>query len=344
MSVGQIGYIQLTPNEDALDGRQLDMLIELWLGDCANRLDANETMPGYRRSVSYFRRWWYDEGPGRNWLLTKTACEQFEIDLRSVVSKLSGQPLSYSSRYDCIRRMRQMFHWAHRTSRVSHNYGLWFPTPDGAPPSREAASLAKLELLMAVAATSPLPLRNQAILALLIGAGLRRKECHLLDVEHLTFYSDGTGKAIVTGKRTRRNPTGVRSVALDASTCAYLAAHLVELDGAGPVFRNAHTKKRLTCLGVYKVVKWVIAAAGLEGEIEGCHDLRRAFAHHFATLRPGATYADMLRRQLGHAHYSQTADYTLLGVDDLRAHIISPLALFGKDSQETASIGPFPGP
>ena len=336
MFAEQIGQICLTPSEDALAARQLDQLIELWLDDCSARLDANETMPGYRRNVGYFRRWWAIEGPRRNWLLTKTACEQFEVDLRRVLSKLSGKPLSYSSRYDCIRRIRQMFYWAHRTNRIGYNYGLWFPIPDGSPPSREAVSLAKLETLMAVAATSPLPLRNQAILALLIGAGLRRKECHLLDTEHLTFYGDGTGKAVVTGKRTRRNATGVRSVALDAATCAYLAAHLVELDGDGPVFRNAHTGKRLTCLGVYKAVKWVIVAAGLADEIEGCHDLRRAFAHHFATLRPGATYADVLRRQLGHARYSQTADYTLLGVDDLRAHIISPLALFGKEDQETA--------
>lgn len=339
MTVGQVGQIVLAPSEDALEARQLDQLIELWLDDCATRLDANETMPGYRRNVGYFRRWWATEGPRRNWLLTKSACQQFEIELRKMPSKLSGNPLSYSSRYDCIRRLRQMFHWAHRTNRIAYNYGLWFPIPDGSPPSRKAASLVKLETLMAVAATSPLPRRNQAILALLIGAGLRRKECHLLDVEHLIFYGDGTGEATVTGKRTRRNPTGVRSVALDAATCAFLAAHLVELDGVGPVFRNAHTKKRLTCLGVYKVVVWCIEAAGLTGEIQGCHDLRRAFAHHFATLRPGATYADMLRRQLGHARYSQTADYTLLGVDDLRAHIISPLALFGSeeaDSQETA--------
>lgn len=336
MSVRQVGQICLTPNEDALDGRQLDQLIELWLEDCSTRLDSSETMPGYRRNVGYFRRWWAIEGPKHNWLLTKTVCEQFELELRKAESKLNGQPLSYSSRYDCIRRMRQMFRWAHRTSRVAYNYGLWLPTPDGSPRTREAASLIKLKMLMAVAAASSLPLRNQALLALLIGAGLRRKECHLLDVEHLTFYADGTGKAVVTGKRTKRNLTGVRTVALDTATCAYLAAHLVEIDSTGPVFRNAHTGKRLTCLGVYKAVESVIHAAGLADEIEGCHDLRRAFAHHFATLRPGATYADMLRRQLGHARYSQTADYTLLGVDDLRAHIVSPLALFGNDSQETA--------
>lgn len=83
--------ICLDPSEEALGAQQLDHLIERWLDHCTNRLDA-ETVAGYRRKVVYFRQWWNIEGPKRSWLLTKSACEQFEIDLRRVKSKLNNSP------------------------------------------------------------------------------------------------------------------------------------------------------------------------------------------------------------------------------------------------------------
>jgi site-specific recombinase XerD len=320
--------ICLQPAEKALDAKLLDTLVELWLQHCASKLDSVMTLPGYADKIAYFRHWWQTNGPSLNWRLTRSVLEQFERDLRSTLTKRTKQPLSYNTRFDVIRRLRSMLKWAYETDRIPFNYGIWLPTPVGAPPVREAADLLALQQLMAAAGKTTQAKRNQAILAVLIGAGLRRKEACSLNIEGVIFCVDGTGKAQVFGKRTKRNNTGMRWVGLDAPTCSYLATYIVETGRKrGPLFCNAITDQRLTPQGIYKIVKATIAAADLDTRIDACHDLRRAFAHHFAMLRPGDTYADILRRQLGHAHYAQTAAYTLIGVDDLRTHIISPLTL-----------------
>jgi site-specific recombinase XerD len=85
--------------------------------------------------------------------------------------------------------------------------------------------------------------------------------------------------------------------------------------------------KRLTGQGVYKVVKTAIAEAHLQNQIIGPHDLRRAFATYYRRNRGDKQSADLLRRQLGHAGYAQTDEYTLLEVDDIRLDLVSPVAL-----------------
>jgi site-specific recombinase XerD len=95
---------------------------------------------------------------------------------------------------------------------------------------------------------------------------------------------------------------------------------------------NMNTGRRLTGEGVYKIVKATVRAAGLEQDMEACHDLRRAFASHFAATNPGETYADSLRRQLGYARFSQTTEYIKHDVTVLRQHIVSPLALFERQA------------
>jgi len=155
---------------------------------------------------------------------------------------------------------------------------------------------------------------------------LRRTECARLDVEHIAFCADGTGLADITGKRTKANRSGKRQVALDSVTMSYLACHLVESGiDTGPIFRRKHDGQRLAAIALYKIVKVAASRAGLDDRIQGCHDLRRAFTTHFTKLHPGSIYADILRRQLGHKHFRETAGYNLMDADDLRTHITSPL-------------------
>lgn len=91
----------------------------------------------------------------------------------------------------------------------------------------------------------------------------------------------------------------------------------------GPMWKVGFWSE-LTGQGVYQVVKRAVARAGLDDHIQGPHDLRRAFATILGKMHPNNPMrADMIRRQLGHAHYSQTADYTLLDADDIR--LDSPL-------------------
>lgn len=317
--------IRLDPDEDVVDGRLLDDLLERWLQHCATKSSAG-SLSGYRQKIAHFRRWWAKAGPANDWRLTPSLCAAFEMDLRSIRGK-TGELLGYGTRRSVINHLRSAFKWSFDTGRIGVSCRAWFPSPDGEATKRAAASLQQLEYLMECAGQSKTPARDQAILAIFIGVGLRRIECARLDAEHIIFCADGTGLADVTGKRTKANKSGKRQVAFDAITMSYLARHLVESGiTAGPVFRQKRGSKRLGIIGLYRIVKAAIIRAGLEKRIQGCHDLRRAFTTHFTRLRPGAAYADMLRRQLGHKYYRETAGYNLMDADDLRPHIISPLA------------------
>lgn len=319
-----IHEIRLDPEEDVVDGRALDLLLERWLEDRATKVDP-VTVVGYRKKLLIFRRWWQATGPSKNWCLTRSVLLSFEVEFRSFTHHRTGAPLSYNTRRDVLRRLRSALKWAFDTNRLEINCCVWVPSPFGEEPQRIAPGVEQLKHLMECA-DGKWGVRDQAILAMFIGTGVRRTECSSLDVEGITFRENGAALATVRGKRTKVNKTGNREIVIDNVTASYLARHIVEAGYVrGPVFQNARGE-RLSSSGVYKRVRLAVERAGLGDAMQACHDLRRAFTTHFTRLRPGAAYADILRRQLGHANYRQTTVYNLMQAEDLLPHIISPLS------------------
>lgn len=321
-----MGTINLDPPEDFLEAERLDVLIDRWL---AEKRAAPATLDAYRCKIAHFRRWWGLVGPANGWRLTESSLLSFEVHLRSVTSdRFGGAPLSYNTRHAIVRTLRIMFKWAFATGKTTKHYGEWVPWPSGAPPKRRAATVEQLARLMMAAGESRQPLRDMAILAFFIGTGCRRGEVAGLSVEDLTILADCSGTALVTGKRTKANKTGQRVVAFDASTGRLLVRYMdVLLIHNGPLWINDDGNK-FQQMSIYSMIKRVIARAELDEYIQGPHDLRRAFATILRRMQPdNPMWADMIRRQLGHAHYSQTADYTLLDAEDIRDSISSPLAL-----------------
>ena len=237
-----------------------------------------------------------------------------------------GRRLVIMPRDDVLRRLRQMFHWAAANGYTEdRNYARWVPQASGEPPKRTAATIAQLPRLFEAAGQSISPGRDRAILALLIGTGVRRGEVVSLRVERINFYADGTGVATVYGKRTKANKTGEHGIAFDAATGGYVRAYIDERQvSVGPLFVG--TKGALTTQGIFRAVKRAVRRAGLTEVIQACHDLRRAFATHMSREYRGEGYGDLLRRQMGHATYKMTTEYTLLDVDDIRDALVSPLS------------------
>lgn len=281
----------------------------------------------YAAVLRHFQTWWSENGPALQWRITEADFATFERFLRTKVDERRGTVLMYSTRRTVLRRLREVFRWAFKRQYVTRDYSVWIPHAHGSSPKRKAAKVSSLQALMEAADLNPhgQPVRDKAILAMLMGMGLRRAEVSALNIENLHLDDDRSGYATVVGKKTKANPDGVRSAAWDVATGKYIADHLKrEARARGPLFVGIRGE-RLTGQGIYRVVKGVIADAGLEAQISGPHDLRRAFATHFKRNRRNS--GDLLRRQLGHAHYDMTDAYTLLDVDDIRRDIISPLAL-----------------
>lgn len=325
-----IGAINQTPRVPALDGTHLNWLIEQYLYRCRNEFTDPTTVDSYESNLHWFTKWWDREGPKQNWLLRQSDLLRFEKFLREAVSQRTKRKLAHNTRKDVLRRMAEVLRWAQTKNYVSRDYTRWLPRPAGQTKKRKAAPLHILERLIHDASNSYIAARDRAMLTVFIGMGLRRAEVSHLDVEDLTFMHDRSGHASIQGKRTRDKGDGHRDAAFDAAT-GHIITNYLEAVGyeRGPLFRG-RCNERLTPQGVYKVVKRLIAHAGLEEHLQGCHDLRRAFATHVYRHRQGKESTKLLSDQMGHASFAHTAEkYILTDVEDIRVDLVSPISLMG---------------
>lgn len=146
-------------------------------------------------------------------------------------------------------------------------------------------------------------LRDRAILAVLLGAGLRRSECAALEIRHMAERDGRPCLVDLVGKGNR-----VRTVPVAPWVWAALQAWITAAGiTAGPVFlglRKNHTltSRPLTPQNLLLVVR-EYAPAGLE---LAPHDLRRTFAK---LSYAGGAALDQVSLSLGHASLQTTERY-----------------------------------
>ena len=203
-----VGTISRAPTVPSLDGTHLTWLLDQYITACYARLDRRHTVVGYEIRLRYFTRWWGEVGPSCGWLLHSHDLETFEHWLREVRSSHSGERLAYNTRNDVFRRLSTALRWAYDHGYVNRDYTSWLPKADGAAPKRKAIGVPALERLLHAGAGSTHPHRDQAMLAMMMGMGLRRAEVRCLEVRCLVFSEDGSGYANVVGKKTAANPSG----------------------------------------------------------------------------------------------------------------------------------------
>ena len=330
----RVGRINLNRQQPYLDGRHIDELIDKWLDDCADRLDDLAadgsycgTTAGYAAKIVYFREWWADVGEEKGWKLSQALLREFERWLRRRPARYGG-PLAYHTRRDSLRRLRAMLRWAQMQGYI---VGLapadWVPAPAGDPPARTLVSDGALVRLMRAAELTAHPARNSAILSVLIGTGVRRRECAMLRVEDVRMDADLSGSILVRAvKRTKRGKV-VRTVVFDSTAGAYLDRWL-DLFGAieGPLFPSQRTGDHLSARSLGRIVRQCWDMAGLTAD-QPCHDLRRKFITDWRKLHrnAGADADHLLQLQVGHADGSMTTQYSLQGPDDVRQVFSSPM-------------------
>ena len=320
--------INLEPAQEILDGRQLTPLIRRWLDEQRLRTDVSAHTAGcYANKLAYFIEWWENVGPWCDWELTKDKIAQFNTWLM-VVDSQYGTKLQYNTRKDITKRLRQCFRWAKARDYVQVDIASWVQNPTGEAPLREKATLDELAALMRAAGETRNAIRNEALLAIYIGTGVRRAEAVGLDVGDIHMDADLSGTARVRkAKRVKGREVRGRVIAFDRWTGSYLAALLNTYpDQSGPLFRSRHGGQRLGDAAAYQVVKDAIMRAGLSDRIQGPHDLRRNFATWFSKQHRGELHGRLLSRQLGHSGFVMTDHYILHDPGDLQEVIRSPLA------------------
>lgn len=318
--------INLVPQVDTLDGRLLASLVTLWLED-TQRKKTHLTYTSYCTQIARVLTWWGQHGDGVGWSLTRRTLD----DLAAWLKEHYG----WHAQNDALRRLRQCFHWAFENHYLPLDCSSWVPTPVGDKPEvRRRAKLEDLANLLAAAHSGAAGQRDVALIALLIGSGVRRAEAAGMDIEDVQLDGDYSGTVAVRhAKRVSGRTVQGRIVAVDAWTGNYLADWMEVRPLRGPLWvtlsrnRRDYTDNRLSLFQLTKVVKRAAAGAGLEEIIQGPHDLRRAFASWYAKkYRDNYLAGKLLSRQLGHSNSTMTEHYILDDDEDLREFIRSPLA------------------
>lgn len=315
--------INLTKRVIEIDASDLIPLIHLFLVDSTIKRTPI-TLHNQRYQLSLFERWWAQAGPACRFILTKDKLAEFTQWLE-VQPNRQADALKASTINRAIKMARQVLTWAFECGYITTAMASWIPAStrlDAPARQKELPASAELAALFRAAEDSTNPARNKAILAVLIGTGIRRAECSNLNVENVRFDEGKRGGTLFIAKGKGHKSRYVR---FDEHTGKYLIAHLTTSGKKpGPLFRGMR-HNRLGPKAVYDVVKKLAAAAGLEAKIQGPHDLRRLFATHWTRTHRGEGFVQPLSLQLGHTDQKMTLHYSKQTLADTERVFTSPM-------------------
>ncbi|MFM9880300.1 MAG: site-specific tyrosine recombinase XerD [Burkholderiaceae bacterium] len=274
---------------------QIDRFIDaLWLeqGLARNTLDA------YRRDLSAFAQWLGDTGLNH--------CTEAHINAYFAARHAQTKASSANRRMTVFKRY---FRWALREGHISADPSLKLEMAKQALRVPKTLSEAQVEaLLSAPDVTTPLGLRDRAMLELMYASGLRVSELVTLKLHHLGLNE---GVLRVTGKGSKE-----RLVPFGEEAREWLERYLAQgrpaiLQGlqTHDVFvtsRGAKVGSAMTRVMFWMTVKNVARTAGVTTPLSP-HTLRHAFATHL--LNHGADLR-AVQLLLGHADISTTTIYT----------------------------------
>lgn len=226
---------------------------------------------------------------------------------------------SENTRIHLVTSLRKFFQYLMAMDYITVN-----PMQDIQLPKKQAhlpavLSVADVELILATPkTTTPLGIRNRAMLEIMYATGLRVSEIVNLKITDLHFEL-GLLQTVGKGGKERVIPIGdmamgwvanyynnVRPTQLKDTTSAYL-------------FLNDHGSQ-LTRQGIWKIIKQIVGEAGITKDVSP-HTLRHSFATHI--LENGADLR-IVQELLGHSNISTTQIYT--HITDERANKMHPEA------------------
>lgn len=266
-------------------------------------LTSENSRRAYGKALEDFITWYTAQGkPG----LTKAMVQEY----KTVLQDAGLSPSSVNVRMSAIRKLAQeaaenglmeqgLANGIARVRGVKSQgvrAGNWL--------TREQAQ----ELINSPDVTTLKGIRDRAILAVMIGTGLRRSEAAALRFDHIQ-QRDGRWVLVdLVGKGNRVRSIPTPSWAKQAIDEWMEAA---ALDGDGRVFRPIHKGGYLTGDGMsaQSIREAVTEHARRLGLAVGCHDLRRTFSK---LAHKGGAGLEQIQLSLGHASIKTTERY--LGV------------------------------
>ena len=253
------------------------------------------TVESYRRDIGVFARQWGDAS------LSDISSQ----DIRSFLLSLRKKGLSAASIARSLSSLKSFFRFLVIEDHIQINPAEVLESPRAWRKLPESLSTEDVERLLASPDVStPLGLRDRAMLEILYATGLRVSELISLKISDLDLEV-GYLRSLGKGAKERIVPIG--DVALDAVK-VYLDRGRACFSGHESVadLFLSRRGKRMTRQGFWKIVKKYVLLAGVHQPVSP-HTLRHAFATHL--LERGANLR-AVQEMLGHSDISTTQIYT----------------------------------
>lgn len=267
---------------------------------------SHNTVEAYSRDIGDFLNFLYENGVN-SWK---------QVNTNTVRSYLNIVAKKYARRTQSRRlsALRVFFTFLMREDVVSKNPGEGVQFPKESESLPVFLSVDEIsQLLGAPNITTPLGLRDRAILEVLYATGVRVSELTSLTLDRIRRDA---GYLIVSGKGAKERAVPLGEYAMEALEEYLIHERPLLIKDKSPrslVFINKNGSK-LTRLGVWKLIKKYALQVGIRHEVTP-HVLRHTFATHL--LAHGADLR-ALQTMLGHASISSTQIYTHVMVKHLK--------------------------
>ena len=304
-------YPPIGPAHDPLSLYRQMMEFLMWLEE---RNTSRHTLKHWELYLRYFVSWCDERGLTRPAEITRPILERYQRHL-FLKRKKNGAPLSATTQASRVTPIRKWFRWLTRNNRILYNPAadLDLPKVEERLPEHVLTIEEVERVLNLPDTTTPLGVRDRAMLETLYSTGIRRMEIIGLQQRDVD-YERGTlmvrqGK----GKKARMIPIGDRALAWVGRYRDEVRPELAIAGDDGTLFLTvtgqAFSDNRMT-----QMVRNHVRAAGL-GNIGSCHLFRHAMATQM--LENGADVR-FIQAMLGHADIKTTQVYTRVSIRALK--------------------------
>lgn len=302
-------------------------------------LDATYAEMCYAKDWTPKTRRWYDERLGRftRWAkqtdvndlsdITAPLVRRYLDELRTTPTARTGKPMDSYTLHGHARAVRTLLFWAAAEDLIDEKIPKRIALPRREQKVLRMLDDRQIELMLDSAKRTDTPLRDTALLSLLLDTGCRASELTGLRLEDVTFTPD-VAWILVHGKGRKQ-----REVGMGKRARAALHRYIHRERHAGPEERRVFLGRKgpLTPEGLDRMLYRLRDTAGrqhFEGVSVGAHRWRHL--HAVKALEAG-TDIYTLSKSMGHSEVGVTEGYLrAVNARKLRQLAISPLDTLGK--------------
>lgn len=237
--------------------------------------------------------------------------------LQAFVADLHDLGIAPRSQARIISGLKSFFKYLKAENYIDEDPTINLESPQTGRHLPEVLTVEQIDMLIdEIDKSTPEGRRNNAIIEVMYGCGLRVSELVNLEINKLFFDE---GYIVVTGKGSKERIVPISDVAIDLVNSYMLErAQLDVVAGEENVLFLNRRGHRLTRQMIFTIIKRLARQAGITKEISP-HTLRHSFATH---LLEGGANLRAIQQMLGHESIATTEIYLHLDTSNLRREIL----------------------